>query len=72
MNFAATPAGTLAAYDEKKKEFTLHSYEGLSAAFAKKECWDVMPGGLTEQVLESVDIFFIEDVSQAYLPEWSR
>ena len=65
MHFAAAPAGTLAAYDEKKKEFTLHSYEGLSAAFAKKESWDVMPGGLTEQVLEAVDIFFIEDVGQA-------
>lgn len=65
MHFAATPAGTLAAYDAKKKDFILHSYEGLSAEFAKKERWDVMPGGLTEQVLTAVEIFFIEDVDQA-------
>ncbi|HLO25534.1 MAG TPA: sensor domain-containing diguanylate cyclase [Geobacteraceae bacterium] len=65
MDFAGTPAGTLAAYDEKNKEFVLHSCEGLSVDFAGKKHWDVMPGGLTEQVLAAVDIFFIEDVEQA-------
>jgi diguanylate cyclase (GGDEF)-like protein len=65
MHFAATPAGTLAAYNEKRKGFILHSHEGFSADFAKNERWEVMPGGLTEQVLTAVDIFFIEDVDQA-------
>jgi len=65
MNFAATPAGTLAAYDEKEDHFKLHSSEGFSADFAKKERWDVMPDGLTRKVLEAVDTFFIENVDQA-------
>jgi diguanylate cyclase (GGDEF)-like protein len=65
MHFAATPAGTMAMYDEKKKAFILHSCEGFSAEFAKKDRWDVMPGGLTEQVVAAIDIFFIEDVEQS-------
>ena len=65
MHFAAAPAGTLAAYDEKKNEFTLHSSEGFSADFARKGRWDVMPDDLTRKVLTSVDIFFIEDADQA-------
>lgn len=65
MNFAETPAGTIAAYDEKKREFILHSCEGLPVDFVNNRRWDIMPGGLTEQVLAAVDLFFIEDVAQA-------
>lgn len=65
MNFAATPAGTIAMYDETRKEFILHSFEGFSAEFAKKERWDVMPGGLTDQVVSAIDIFYVENVEQS-------
>jgi len=70
MHFAATPAGTLAVYDEQTNGFILHSSEGFSAIFAGSSRWDVMPGDLTKHVLTAVEIFYIEDASQAtYLNE---
>ena len=57
MHFAATPAGTLAVYDEQTNGFILHSSEGFSAIFAGSSRWDVMPGDLTKQVLTAVEIF---------------
>jgi diguanylate cyclase (GGDEF)-like protein len=65
MNFAATPAGTIAMYDESRLEFIVHSFEGFSAEFAKKERWDLIPGGLTDQVVSAIDIFYIENAEQS-------
>jgi len=64
MRFAATPAGSIALFDDKKQEFALHAHSGLTADFVKKERWDASPGGLTEQVLNAGEIFFVEDTSK--------
>lgn len=65
MNFAETPAGTIAVYDDKREEFVLHSHEGLSVRFAAQERWSVTPGGLAEQVLLGGETFYVEDTDQA-------
>lgn len=65
MNFAGTPAGTMAVYEEKDKEFALHSWEGLSASLAKSERWSVPPGGHAEKMLAEGEICYVEDVDQA-------
>jgi len=64
MRFASTPAGSVALYDDKKNEFSLHAHSGLTADFIKKERWDASPGGLTEQVLKAGEIFFVEDTAK--------
>jgi diguanylate cyclase (GGDEF)-like protein len=64
MVFSETPAGSVALYDDKNGELTLHVHSGLSAAFIKKERWTANPGGLTEQVLSAREIFFIEDTGK--------
>ena len=64
MHFAETPAGSVALYDDAKQEFSLHAHAGLTADFVKKERWNVSAGGLTEQVLEAGEIFFVEDTSK--------
>lgn len=61
MRFADTPAGSVALYDDKKMELTLHAHAGLTADFVKRERWDVTAGGLTEQVLLAGDIMFVEN-----------
>lgn len=61
MRFAETPAGSVALYDDKKRELTLHAHSGLTSEFVKHERWDVATGGLTEQVLKAGEIFFVED-----------
>jgi diguanylate cyclase (GGDEF)-like protein len=65
MRFAGTPAGSVALYDDKKKELALHAHSGLTADFIKRERWDVTPGGLTEQVLMAGDIMYIENTEEA-------
>jgi diguanylate cyclase (GGDEF)-like protein len=64
MHFAAAPAGSVALYDSRKRELTLHAHAGLSADFIKKERWEVTPGGLTEQALNAGEILFVEDTGQ--------
>lgn len=64
MKFAETPAGSVALYFDDKRELALHAHSGLTADFVKKERWEVTPGGLTEQVLQAGEIFFIEDTEK--------
>ena len=64
MRFAAAPAGSVALYDEKKMELSLHAHAGLSASFIKTERWEVTPGGLTERVLSSGEILYIGDTAE--------
>ncbi len=61
MRFAETPAGSVAVYDDRKQELTLHVHSGLTSEFVKHERWDVTPGGLTERVLRAGEIFYVED-----------
>ncbi len=63
MKFAATPAGSIALYEIKRNELTLHTHAGLSAAFVKNERWEVKPGGLTEQTLKADEVQCIEDTA---------
>jgi diguanylate cyclase (GGDEF)-like protein len=61
MHYAETPAGSVALYDSKKRELALHAHRGLSAEFIKIERWTVTPGGLTEQIINSGEIFIVSD-----------
>lgn len=61
MHYSETPAGSVALYDSKKKELSLHAHRGLSAEFIKVERWSVSRGGLTEQILNSGEIFIVGD-----------
>ncbi len=61
MHYAETPAGSVALYDSANKELTLHAHFGLSAEFIKVERWNLSPGGLTEQILNSGEIFIISN-----------
>ena len=61
MHFADTPAGSIALYDDRHQELSLHSHSGLTAEFVRHERWSLTSGGLTEQVLKAGEIFFVED-----------
>lgn len=65
MHYAETPAGSVALYDSHKKELALHAHSGLSAEFIKVERWSVASGGLTEQILNSGEIFIVSDTEQS-------
>jgi diguanylate cyclase (GGDEF)-like protein len=65
MHYAEAPAGSVALYDSQKKELTLHAHHGLSAEFIKAEKWSVTKGGMTEQILNSGEIFIIRDTEQS-------
>jgi diguanylate cyclase (GGDEF)-like protein len=64
VHYAETPAGSVALYDSGKKELSLHAHCGLSAEFIKVERWTVTPGGLTEKILGSGEIFIIGDTAE--------
>lgn len=64
MHYSETPAGSVALYDSKKNELSLHAHQGLSADFIKVERWNVTVGGLTEQILNSGEIFIVGDTEQ--------
>ena len=65
MHYAETPAGSVALYDSKEKELSLHAHSGLSAEFVKVERWPVSSGGLTEQILNSGEIFIVADTENS-------
>jgi len=65
MGIAETPAGSVALFDDAKRELALHAHAGLSAAFVRTERWRVQPGGLTDQVLGGGEIFIIEETRSA-------
>lgn len=64
MHYAETPAGSVALYDIKKRELSLHGSQGLSADFIKVDRWSVTPGGLTERILASGEIFIVADTKE--------
>lgn len=65
MQYAETPAGSVALYDARNKELTLHGHHGLSAEFIQVERWNVTPGGLTEQILNSGETFIVSDTQNS-------
>lgn len=65
MHYSETPAGSVALYDSKKKELSLHAHRGLSAEFINIERWSVTAGGLTEQILNSGEIFIVGDTRES-------
>ncbi|MBJ6724950.1 GGDEF domain-containing protein [Geomesophilobacter sediminis] len=62
MEFADTPAGSIALYNARRRELSLHAHAGLTPEFVHKERWEVTPGGLTERVLAEGVIVSIGDV----------
>lgn len=64
MRFADTPAGSIALYDNIRKELALHAHEGLTSDFIKKERWTLHPGGLTEQVLNCGEVLYVDDTEK--------
>lgn len=65
MDFAAAPAGSVTLYNESRHELSLQVHAGLSADFLKKERWEAVPGGLTDQMLRAGEIHFVEDTGQS-------
>ena len=65
MQYAETPAGSVALYDSTTMELSLHAHRGLSADFIKVEKWSVTSGGLTEQILKSGEIFIVGDTEKS-------
>lgn len=65
MHYAETPAGSVALYDSTASELTLHAHRGLSAEFIKVDKWSVTSGGLTEQILNSGEIFIVNDTEDS-------
>jgi len=61
MQYAETPAGSVALYDTRNKELSLHVHRGLSSEFIQVERWNVSPGGLTEQILNSGETIIVSD-----------
>jgi len=61
MQYAETPAGSVALYDTRNKELSLHVHRGLSSEFIQVERWNVTPGGLTEQILNSGETIIVSD-----------
>ncbi len=64
MQYAETPAGSVALYDSKKKELSLHAHSGLSTEFIRVNRWTVTSGGLTEKILDSGEIFIVGDTQK--------
>ncbi len=65
MRFADVPAGNVALFDENQQELTIHAHAGFSPDFARDVRWEVIPGGLTEEVLQTGDVLCVEDASRS-------
>lgn len=55
------PAGSVALYEEKSCQLTLHAHSGLSAAFVAHDRWQVKVGGLTQRILADGEILVLQD-----------
>lgn len=58
-----TPAGSLALYDQEKKEFYLASSIGFSPSFANLPAWKLRHGGLTDRILNENSALIISDIA---------
>lgn len=67
MGLLDMPAGSVALYDERSEQLTLHAHVGLSASFVANDRWRVKPGGLSERILAQRDILVVEECVEDYL-----
>lgn len=58
-----TPAGSLALYDEEKREFYLASSIGFSPSFEKLPAWKLRHGGLTDRILNEDKALIVSDIT---------
>lgn len=65
MSFTDMPAGSVALYDKRSGELTLRAHAGLSNEFVAHDAWTVTIGGLSDQLLRSDEILFVEDTQNA-------
>lgn len=63
LDIAKMPAGSIALYDDDRRQLTLHAFSGLSATFVEKKSWKVSIGGMTARILEHRGIFTVEDTA---------
>lgn len=63
MGILDVPAGSVALYDEKSCQLTLHAHAGLSDTFLARDRWLVKVGGLTHQILAEGEILVVGDCS---------
>lgn len=61
MAILDVPAGSVALYEEKTCQLTLHAHAGLSEVFLTRDRWRVKPGGLTHRILSEGDILVVAD-----------
>lgn len=61
------PAGSVALYEEKNCQLTLHAHSGLSPAFVAHDCWQVKLGGLTHRIVAEGEIQVLEDCADSPL-----
>ncbi len=64
MEIVKMPAGSIALYDERARELTLHAHAGLSEAFVSRRTWRISSAGLTARILGESEPFVIEDTQE--------
>ena len=65
LEITNTPAGSLALYDEEKKELELTAVHGFSPEFSLKATrWKVRPGGLTSRILSQKQPVVVPDITE--------
>ncbi len=59
------PAGSIALYDEDRRELVIHAHAGLSEEFVLRGRWPIRPAGLTEHIIRLGDTCTVEDLLRA-------
>lgn len=65
MSVMDMPAGSVALYDAENARLELRAHAGLSDKFTALVRWQVMPGGLTHEILDRGELFVIENTDEA-------
>ena len=60
LEIADAPAGSIAVYEGRQMK--LAASRGLSKRFLENNSWDILPGGITEQVFQTKEFVEITDV----------
>ncbi|HHL39549.1 MAG TPA: diguanylate cyclase [Deltaproteobacteria bacterium] len=60
----ATPAGSLALFDERNENMVMVVSKGFSAEFQKVDRWDIRRGGLTDKILTQTSPTIIKDLRE--------
>ena len=62
LDILDAPAGSIAVYEGKQMK--LAAARGLSKRFLENHSWEILPGGITEQVFQSKEFVEITDVQK--------